>query len=135
LREQVENALSRYAWCYDMNQLEGIGQCLLQDAELAFLTVRVVGIDAIIDELRRRRSRYGPETVPAHLMTNVYIREPLGDEVEVTSSFLFCTSSPPEHPVLTSAGYYHDWFRFDGSSWRIARRRIFQLPADAPSRQ
>jgi 3-phenylpropionate/cinnamic acid dioxygenase small subunit len=128
LRDEIENVLYRYAWCYDMNELDSIGPCFMPDAEVAFLKVRVVGLDAVLAELRRRRDRYSDDVIPFHAMMNVYLRERRGNEVDVTSMYMFTATRPGDDPILTSIGYYRDRFDHDGEAWRIARRQIVQRP-------
>ncbi len=126
MRDEIENTLARYCWCYDTDQLDSIWCCLTPDAEVAFLAVTAVGREAVIEELRRRRARYDDGAIPAHALVNVYLREPQAGDVEVTSMYLFSAQAPGAEPRFTSTGYYHDHFRYHDGAWRISRRRIIQ---------
>ena len=59
-RDGIANTLSRYAWAYDKDELELIGECFTADAEVEFSTGWTTGRDATVAELRRRRDLYRP---------------------------------------------------------------------------
>jgi hypothetical protein len=124
-RSAIENTLYRYAWTYDMDELDGIGECFTEDAEVEFGTGSQVGRSDVVTEMRRRREKYRPtDALPWHAITNVFIRNQTDEQAEVVSFFTFCIKSPGSPPVLTSIGHYDDLFVADGDSWRVKRRRV-----------
>jgi 3-phenylpropionate/cinnamic acid dioxygenase small subunit len=125
VRSEIENTLYRYAWTYDMDELDGIGECFTADAEVTFGDNVQAGRDAVVRELKRRREKYRPDgTLPWHLITNVFIRRETQQEADVVSFYTFFVKPPDGPPVLTSVGHYADLFVPDGSAWRVKRRRV-----------
>ena len=50
MRSGIENTLYRYAWTYDMDELDGIAECFTIDAEVQFRDTGLkVGRDAVAD--------------------------------------------------------------------------------------
>jgi hypothetical protein len=125
-RDCIENTLYRYAWSYDMNELDDLGRCFMPDAEVEFSTGLKLGREAVVDELRRRRGLYPEGAVPWHVITNVLLRERRGEEVVVASFFTFTLQPAGGEPKLTSIGWYDDVFAADGDGWRVRRRRVLR---------
>jgi hypothetical protein len=130
-RGAIENALARYGWAYDKDELELIGECFTSDAEVEFSTGWQVGRSAIVEELGRRRAKYRPiGAVPWHVITNVFVREQTDEEAQVVSFYTFYVKEPGAAPVLQSIGHYADLFAPEDGTWRIRRRSV--VPAAAP---
>jgi 3-phenylpropionate/cinnamic acid dioxygenase small subunit len=124
-RGEIENALYRYAWAYDLDELELMGECFAEDAEVEFSTGVKVGREAVVGELERRRSKYrGGGTIPWHVISNVFIREETEQEATVASFYTFATRNPGGLPGFQSVGYYDDVFVNDGGVWRVGRRKV-----------
>jgi hypothetical protein len=124
-RSEIENTLYRYAWTYDMDELDGIGECFTADAQVTFGTGLQEGRDDVVTELRRRRDKYRPEgSLPWHVITNIYIRRETATEADVVSFYTFFVKQPDGPPVLTSIGHYDDTFVEDGDAWRVKHRRV-----------
>lgn len=132
-RPEIENTLYRYAWTFGMDQLDEIGQCFTEDAEVEFSTGLEVGRDAVVAELRRRRGLHAPETMPWNVISNVYIHQESREEAVVTSWWTFFVHAPEQPPALTNIGCYDDVFVNDGGTWRIKHRRV--LAADGRHRR
>jgi 3-phenylpropionate/cinnamic acid dioxygenase small subunit len=123
-RSAIENTLYRYAWSYDMDEMDGMGACFTEDAEVVFSTGLEVGRDAVVGELQRRRSQVVPGTVPWHVITNVFIREETAEEAVVASWYTFVVQDTEGTAILRSIGYYDDVFVNEGDAWRVKRRRV-----------
>jgi hypothetical protein len=124
-RGAIENALYRYGWAYDMDELGMMGECFAEDAEVEFSTGLKVGREAVVAELERRRSKYRPEgTIPWHVISNVFIRAETEQEATVAAFYTFATKAPGGKPEWQSIGYYDDVFVNDGGVWRVSRRRV-----------
>jgi len=106
--------------------MDGIGECFTADAEVDFEGKEMTtGREAVVAELTRRRSKYGPRgTMMWHLLTNVFIAEESDTEASVRTFFTALVSGDSGPPTLQSVGYYDDVFVLDGDTWRIRRRRV-----------
>jgi SnoaL-like domain len=130
MRSGIENTLYRYAWTYDMNELDGIGDCFTTDAEVKFRDSGLkVGRDAVAAEMQRRREKYSDGSIPWHVISNVYITDVKGDEATVRSWYTFFVRSPGGEQHFTTVGWYDDVFALEDAVWRIKRRRVL-LPHD-----
>ncbi|MBA2933031.1 nuclear transport factor 2 family protein [Sphingomonas sp. CGMCC 1.13654] len=125
----VHDALARYAFAYDMDQLHLLEACFAENAEVWFSTGQLTGRDAVLAELCRRRSGYRPrEETPWHIITNIFVRrEQQSGELLATSYFSFGVHRPGQSMAVTKYGRYDDVFVFEQDRWRIARRRIVPL--------
>jgi 3-phenylpropionate/cinnamic acid dioxygenase small subunit len=125
MRSGIENTLYRYAWTYDMNELDDIAECFATDAECEFMDTGLkVGREAVATEMRRRRSQYTDGSIPWHVITNVYITNETDTEATVRSWYTFFVQSPDGAQKFTSIGWYDDVFGLEDGVWRIKRRRI-----------
>jgi 3-phenylpropionate/cinnamic acid dioxygenase small subunit len=124
----IHNALARYAYAYDMDQLDLLDACFAQDAEVWFSTGRQSGREAVLAELHRRRSGYRPRgATPWHIITNVFARQGEPNEILATSYFSFGVHEPGQAMSISKYGRYDDVFVLEAGQWRIARRRIVPL--------
>jgi 3-phenylpropionate/cinnamic acid dioxygenase small subunit len=124
-RSEIENTLYRYAWTYDMDELDGIGECFTDDAQVTFGTGLQVGRDDVVTELRRRRDKYRPVgSLPWHVISNIYIRNETAEQADVVSFYTFFVKEPNGPPVLKSIGHYDDKFVADGGAWRVKQRTV-----------
>jgi 3-phenylpropionate/cinnamic acid dioxygenase small subunit len=125
VRSDIENVLYRYAWSYDMDELDRMGECFTEDAEVSFGTGLQVGRAAVVQELARRRDKYRPEQqVPWHVISNVLIEDQSERQATVKSFFTFFVKPATGPAAFSSIGYYDDTFVYDGAAWRISRRRV-----------
>jgi hypothetical protein len=123
-RDSIENNLSLYAWAFDMDELELMGDCFTEDAEVTFAVGTRLGRAAVVDQLDQLRERFRPEVVPWHVISNVLITDATEQEATVKSFFTFFTRRGDEAPVVSSIGYYDDVFANEGGTWRVKRRRV-----------
>ena len=124
-RSGIENTLYRYAWCYDMNELDEIGECFSTDAEVEFRdSGLMVGRDAVATEMRRRREKYTDGSIPWHVITNLYITDAEGDHKRARSWYTFFIQAADGPQRFASIGWYDDEFRHQDGAWRVHRRRI-----------
>jgi hypothetical protein len=126
IRSGIENTLFRFAWAYDMNELDGLAECVTTDAEVEFRDSGLkVGRDAVAAEMRRRRERYDADgTTPWHVISNVYIAHQTDREATVRSRFTFFVHSPAGGHQLAGIGWYDDTFALQDGVWRLKRRRM-----------
>jgi 3-phenylpropionate/cinnamic acid dioxygenase small subunit len=130
IRASIENTLYRYAWTYDMNELEGIAECFASDAEVEFRDSGLkTGRDEVAGEMRRRRGKYADGSIPWHVISNVFITEATGERARVRSWYTFFICPPDGGQRLASVGWYDDVFALEDGVWRIWRRRVL-LPQD-----
>ena len=125
-RPHIENTLYRFGWMFAMSETEGLGACFTADAEVDFEGKgTTTGRDAVVAELTRRRSKYGPQgTMMWHLLTNVFIVDESDAEASVRTFFTAFVSGGNPPPTVQSIGYYDDLFALDDGMWRIRRRRV-----------
>ena len=136
-RLEIEKTLCRYAWAWDFEFARGIGACFTEDVvgdfgvnvatasgSLRGDAVRVRGRDEMVAELeRRRRGNFAEDERSLHRITNIWLRERVGDGVRVTSYCTFDVKKAGQHEwERRSAGYYDDDFAPVGDEWLIARR-------------
>jgi 3-phenylpropionate/cinnamic acid dioxygenase small subunit len=127
MRSSIENTLYRYAWTYDMNELDGIAECFTTDAEVEFRDSGLkVGRDAVAAEMRRRREKYDDGSIPWHVISNVYITDATGTEAKVRSWYTFFVQAPDGVQRFSGVGWYDDTFALQDGEWRVKRRRVLQ---------
>jgi hypothetical protein len=125
VRGAIENQLALYAWAFDMDELELMGGCFTEDADVEFSDGPAHGRAAVVANLEARREVFRARQVaPWHLMTNFLIREETATYIDVVCFFTFFTKAADGKPEMSSIGYYADRFVDDGGVWRIARRKI-----------
>ncbi len=126
-RPQLENVLARYAWTFDMDELDQIGDCFSEDAEVLFAAGLRMGREAVVEQLEHLRQRYRAEgVIPWHVITNLYIRDESPEEVAATSFWTVFGRPPSGAATLGGTGYYEDVFAREGEAWRIRRRRVLR---------
>jgi 3-phenylpropionate/cinnamic acid dioxygenase small subunit len=127
-RDEIENTLYRYAWAYDMDQLDEMGKCFTADAQVEFADVGLkAGRSAIVEEMRRRRDLYRPENaVPWHVISNVFIESQTEAEATVKAFFTFFVRGTDGVEKFRSIGYYDDTFGPEDGAWRIRHRRVMR---------
>ena len=124
-RSGIENTLYRYAWAYDMNELDLMPGCFTADAEVEFMDVGwKIGRDAVAGELGRRRGKYVDGSIPWHVITNVYITDATETDATVRSWYTFFVQAPDGPQRFSSIGWYDDLFKLEDGDWRVHRRRI-----------
>jgi hypothetical protein len=125
VRSEIENTLYKYAWCYDMDAVEQIGDCFTQDAEVLFRDTGLrVGRAAVTEEMVRRRQLYERDDTPWHVISNVLITDETETEATVKSFYTFFSKPKGGAPVLRSIGWYDDVFANEGGRWRVRQRRV-----------
>lgn len=127
-RGQIENTLALYAWTFDMDELDRIGECFTADAEVTFRTGLRVGRDAVVAELERIREPFRRDALlPWHTMTNVLVTARTDQAAEVTSFGTVFTQplvGEGVRPTPHRLAFYEDRFVLDDGVWRIARRTV-----------
>src|ERR1700733_9266994 len=107
MRSSIENTLYRYAWTYDMNELDGIAECFTTDAEVTFRDAGLkVGREAVAAEMRRRREKYDDGSIPWHVISNVYITDDTDTQATVRSWFTFFVVAADGTQKFSGVGWY-----------------------------
>lgn len=125
-RTMIENTLCRYAWAFDMANIDLLEGCFTHAAEVQFQDGFRSGRSAVLAELARRRDAYAAEQTPWHLITNVYVRPESPTRARVASWFSFGAMQRDKPAALTSFGWYDDIFVLEEDDWRIAHRRVLR---------
>jgi hypothetical protein len=127
-RDSIENTLSQYAWAFDMQELEVMGDCFTVDTQTTFGDTGLkVGREVVAAEMIRRRSLYAADETPWHVLSNVYIASQQDALATVKTFFTFIVVKPGEPLNVRGVGYYDDVFRDDGDRWRIHERSVMGL--------
>jgi SnoaL-like domain len=127
-RSSIENTLYRYAWTYDMDELEDIGSCFTSDAEVTFMDTGLKsGRDAVAAEMRRRHDKYADGSIPYHVVSNIYITDVTDQQARVRSWWTFFVERPDGTSSYSGAGWYDDIFAPEDGEWRIKHRRVLRL--------
>lgn len=126
MRADIENTIYQYNWAYDMGQIDAIGACFAEHAEFAFDNGTQFGRDAIVAELRRRRTRFQADEVPWHMVTNVLVDQVSDSRALVISRFTLAIRDPEGNVRLDRLGYYDDVLDAIDSRWQITRRRVLR---------
>lgn len=128
---QISNVLGRYAWTYDMDRLDLLGECFARDAIVEFGdTGFKSGREAVVAELSRRREKYRPSgDIPWHVITNIFVQPEMEKSARVQSWYSFGTMTRGSPMTLDKFGRYEDVFMLEDGVWRIARRRVLDLNA------
>lgn len=124
----ISNNLNRYAWAFDWDELDLMGDCFAREARVQFPapTGLKVGREAVVAELERRRSLSRPQgALPWHIITNVFVR-PQTPTTAIVASWWSFGVKPKDGPLagLTSFGWYDDTFVLEDNDWRVATRRV-----------
>ena len=120
----ITNTLSRYAWAYDMNEMDLMNQCFAREARVIFPSGPQCGREAVVGELRRMRASYGPQQTPWHVISNVFVQTLTPNEAAVKSWFSFDIKDKGEPMELNSFGWYDDIFVAEDGDWRVSTRRV-----------
>jgi hypothetical protein len=124
-RAQIENNFAHYAWAYDMDQLDSIGDCFTEDAEVVFRSGLKVGRPALLEEFERMRQVFrADDVVPWHVISSVRILDETEAEATVTAFYTFFTKPVDGQFTPSVIGYYDDRFVNAGGTWRVERRRV-----------
>jgi 3-phenylpropionate/cinnamic acid dioxygenase small subunit len=124
-RSGVENTLYRYAWAYDIGNIEELAECFTLETESIFADSGIKsGRDAVVAEMRRRREKYTDGATPWHVISNVFITEQTQAAAMVKSFYTFIEVRPGQPLAVRSLGYYDDQLVVQDGVWRIHRRRI-----------
>jgi hypothetical protein len=138
MRSGIENTHYRYAWAYDMNEMDQIGECFTTDAEVLFHDTGLkVGRQAVAAEMARRRGAYADGSaswadagsIPWHVITNIYITDATDEQATVRAWCTFYVIAPDGTQKWVNVNYYDDVFALEDGDWRVKRRRIM-LPQD-----
>ena len=125
MRSSIENTLYRYAWTYDMNELDDIAECFTTDAQCDFRDSGLkVGRAAVAAEMRHRREKYADGGIPWHVISNVYVTEETETTAHARSWYTFFVQDADGKQTHRSIGWYDDVFALEDGVWRIKTRRI-----------
>lgn len=128
-RGQINDVLNRYAWGYDENKLDVIGECFTADAVFSMriadgdLIGPFEGREAILGLMKGSLESQTDQR--RHVTTNVFFESDERDAAEVMSYLTLISVADGRLNVLSS-GWYRDRFVLDGDRWRI-RDRYLQL--------
>lgn len=126
-RAEIENTLYRYAFAYDLNELDLLDDVFTRDAECEYLDVGLkAGHREVIAEQKARRGKYDDGSIPWHVITNVYITDETETTATVRSWFTFFVQGADGTQRFVSVGWYDDQFQVEDGVWRISRRRIMR---------
>lgn len=126
-RGDIENTFHRWALAYDEKDLETMADCFTEDA---VMTLRIGegdlvgpfdGRDAIMGLMSSSLESQTDQR--RHITTNIIIRSEDASKA-VTESYLTLTAVENGAIRLVSTGRYVDELRFEGGSWRLAKRHI-----------
>lgn len=127
LRNEIENALARYALAYDDGDMDGVEATF---AEQAVFTIRIgdgelvgplEGRDEIMGLFRGAHESQSDQR--RHITTNLLVDEI--DEKNVrTVSYLLITSVADGALTILTTGKYEDEWTKAGGEWVLAKRHI-----------
>jgi 3-phenylpropionate/cinnamic acid dioxygenase small subunit len=126
-RGQITDVLNRYAWAYDENELDTIGDCFTADG---VFSMRIAGGD-LIGPFEGREGILGlmkgaleqQTDQRRHVTTNVFLESESEDAATVVSYLTLLAVADGRLDVL-SCGWYRDQFVLDGDRWRIRDRYL-----------
>jgi 3-phenylpropionate/cinnamic acid dioxygenase small subunit len=124
----INNVLGRYAFAYDIDELDLLDECFAENAEVWFSTGVQNGRPAVLAELHRRRSGYRPrEETPWHIITNLFVRPAESGAFRATSYFSFGVDRKDQPMIVGKYGRYEDVFVSEEGQWRISTRHIIPV--------
>jgi 3-phenylpropionate/cinnamic acid dioxygenase small subunit len=135
-RSEIENALYRWAWCYDEYDLDGFLDSVTADARVLIetsdgrLTGPLQGRAAIGEFYGARLA--ARSTIRRHLTTNVIVEDETADSAR-TRSLLTLVAERDGAPAVIATGTYRDELRREEDAWRICDRHIFLEVAAIPA--
>lgn len=131
-RNAINDALAKYCYGYDNNELSLVEEAFTADATMSLrigdgdLVGPFEGRDAILGLMRDSLASQTDQR--RHLTVNTWFKDESEDDATVVSYLLLSAVEDGKLTVLTS-GVYTDKVVRDGSAWKIAER-FLQL--DAP---
>lgn len=124
-RGKINDALNRYAWGYDQNDIGAIARCFATDAVMSMkiqdgdLIGPFEGREAILGLMKG--SLEAQDDQRRHVTTNVFVDDETDDSATVTSYLLLVTIADGALNVISS-GWYRDRFAVEDGQWVIADR-------------
>lgn len=127
LRNDIENALARYALAYDDGDMDGVETSF---GEQAVFTMRIGDGDLVgplhgRDEIMGlfRGAHESQSDQRRHITTNVLVEEVDEKNVRSVSYLLITSAADGALTVLTTGKYEDEWAR-TGGEWVLAKRHI-----------
>lgn len=124
-RGKINDALNRYAWGYDENDMSAIEGAFAKDAVMSMkigdgdLIGPFEGRDAIVDLMKNSLAEQDDQR--RHVTTNVWVADETDDSATVTSYLMLVVIDNGALNVISS-GWYRDKFVVEGGNWVIADR-------------
>jgi hypothetical protein len=131
-RDRILDTLSLYAWGYDENDMDVLGNCFTDDARMALriedgdVIGPFEGKEAILGLMKGSLEQQTDQR--RHLTTNIIFKEET-DTTATVISYLTLTAVENSSLSVLSTGVYTDRLVLDDGTWRI-EDRFLQL--DAP---
>lgn len=128
-RGKINDALNRYAWGYDENDMGAIEGSFAKDASMSMriadgdLIGPFEGRAAIMDLMKG--SLEAQDDQRRHITTNVFVDEETDDSATVTSYLTLVVIKDGALNVISS-GWYRDEFVVEEGSW-VIHDRFLQL--------
>lgn len=124
----IRNLVARLAHLADtaaIDELDEYVGLFTEDASWEMAGNERRGRDAILEGARERRlaGTQGPGTHSRHVITTQAVRLEGHDSAVSDAYFLFVADTDTS-PAIRLVGHYHDRFRKDAGTWRLAQRRI-----------
>jgi 3-phenylpropionate/cinnamic acid dioxygenase small subunit len=126
-RSEIENALYRWAWCYDGYDLEGFLDCVTADASISVelstgeVTGPLQGRAEIGEFFGARLAERS--TLRRHVTTNVMILEE-SERAATTRCLLTLITEGDPGVRVAATGVYDDRLVHEDGVWRISERKV-----------
>jgi hypothetical protein len=118
----IEQAVYRYAWGFDSDDMAVLGSAFTEDAEYLGVGEPLRGRDAICAFLARiRTARRERKEQTRHMTTNILVLEEHAEVARVVSYFTVVVSGG-EELVIGSSGWYEDTIVVRDGTWQIQTR-------------
>jgi 3-phenylpropionate/cinnamic acid dioxygenase small subunit len=124
----IRNVVARLALLADMagqDELDDYGALFTEDASWEMAGNQHSGRMDIMEAARgrRRSGSQGPGTNSRHLITTQAIRFEDRD-VAISDAYFVVVADTATAPTIRLVGHYHDLFRREAGTWKVARRQV-----------
>lgn len=122
-RAQIEETMYRYAYGFDVDDIDLMVSAFSEDAELVTSRGNHRGRATLRDFYQARRdNRTAAGEQTRHVVTNLRIELESEDRARASSYYTLTVTGPDRTVVLGSVGTYDDELTRDGDGWLITRR-------------
>lgn len=124
-RAAIENTINKYAYLFDEDMAERIGECFSVQGQFVLGAGALTGREAISADMVEKRNapHYRDGTRPVHVNTNTVVIEETNSEAKSFTYWTLYRISPDGEPKLSMMGVYRDDFVKEGDQWLIKQRR------------